>query len=65
MPNHFFAFINVIVFLVVNLARGSDKSPSIFDIKRCSDEDWVIFFLTILFSFSMTMIAVSIVKKEQ
>lgn len=51
--------------VIVNLLRGTSKIDSVIGIERCSTIDWIIFAFFLLYSFSITYIAVVRVRKEQ
>jgi len=45
--------------LLTNFARGTRKTESLFNVKRCSDEDWEIFAGFTFFTLFMVWISVS------
>ena len=64
MPKHIFAFTTVAVAFFVALARGTNKTESIFGVKRCSNDDWMILSAFFLFSAIMAYVAIKIVRRE-
>ena len=65
MPKILFALTTIGVSFFVNLARGSKSMESIFGVKKCSSEDWLILAAYFIFSAVMTYLAIRIVKSEQ
>ena len=53
------------VSLLVNLLRGSKRTPSIIAIEKCGQLDWTIFSIYIIFSITLSFIGVLINHREQ
>ena len=60
MPKHIFAFTTVAGAFFVTLARGTNKTESIFGVKRCSNDDWMILSAFFLFTYLGTYIYIYI-----
>ena len=53
------------VSLLVNLLRGSKRTPSIIEIEKCGQLDWTIFSSYILISIILSFVGVFINHREQ
>ena len=53
------------VSLLVNMVRGSKRTPSIIDIEKCGELDWSIFGSYIVISIALSFVGVAINKREQ
>ena len=62
---HLLAIFIISISLLVNLIRGSKRSPSIIGIERCGELDWSIFAIYVLGSLCLSFAGVYINKKEQ
>ena len=53
------------VSLLVNMLRGSKRTPSIIEIEKCGQLDWTIFGIYILISIVLSFVGVLINRREQ
>ena len=61
---HMLAIFVISVSLLVNMLRGSKRTPSIIEIEKCGQLDWTIFISYILISIMLSLIGVAINKRE-
>jgi uncharacterized membrane protein YfcA len=62
---HMLAIFVISVSLLVNMVRGSKRTPSIIDIEKCGELDWSIFGGYIVISIALSFVGVAINKREQ
>jgi hypothetical protein len=55
----------MILALLVNMLRGSKKSPSLLGAEACGALDWSIFAIFVVIALCFSMIGVKINKREQ
>ena len=61
---HLLAIFIISISLLVNLIRGSKRSPSIIGIERCGELDWSIFTAYVVGSLGLSFVGVYINKQE-
>lgn len=54
----------MILALLVNMLRGSKKSPSLLGAEACGALDWSIFAIFVIVAFIISMVGVKINKRE-